>query len=381
MNLAYKDIKHTLGKFIITAMGVGMLLGVVLIMIGVYRGMIYDAKVLVSDINPSLWVVQEDRLGPFAESSKIHKDLKNFLKSVQGVDKTAAYTFQNIEFPLKTKSVKAMIVGYDIFGEINPINPKRLIEGRVINKSHYEIITTDKLKYKLGDKIKLQNDIYTVVGITHGTVDSGGNPIVYMSLCDANKIQFNYTNPRIRNDRARGVKANRDSDLVNTIIVKLKKGYSPKLVAQNIRTDFNKNVYTQKEELFFLSKHVIEKSSKQIGSFTLILIIVSTIIIGLIIYTMTLEKMKEIAIMKLIGIPNIKIINMILQETILLGFLAFIFGNIFAHLIYDRFPKRVLLNSNDAGILFIIVLVSSVLSSLIGIYKVIKVNPQEAIGG
>jgi putative ABC transport system permease protein len=72
---------------------------------------------------------------------------------------------------------------------------------------------------------------------------------------------------------------------------------------------------------------------------------------------------------------------MILQETILLGFLAFIFGNIFAHLIYDRFPKRVLLNSNDAGILFIIVLVSSVLSSLIGIYKVIKVNPQEAIGG
>ena len=381
MNLAYKDIKHTLGKFIITAMGVGMLLGVVLIMIGVYRGMIYDAKVLVSDINPSLWVVQEDRLGPFAESSKIHKDLKNFLKSVQGVDKTAAYTFQNIEFPLKTKSVKAMIVGYDIFGEINPINPKRLIEGRVINKSHYEIITTDKLKYKLGDKIKLQNDIYTVVGITHGTVDSGGNPIVYMSLGDANKIQFNYTNPRIRNDRARGVKANRDSDLVNTIIVKLKKGYSPKLVAQNIRTDFNKNVYTQKEELFFLSKHVIEKSSKQIGSFTLILIIVSTIIIGLIIYTMTLEKMKEIAIMKLIGIPNIKIINMILQETILLGFLAFIFGNIFAHLIYDRFPKRVLLNSNDAGILFIIVLVSSVLSSLIGIYKVIKVNPQEAIGG
>jgi len=362
-------------------MGVGMLLGVVLIMIGVYRGMIYDAKVLVSDINPSLWVVQEDRLGPFAESSKIHKDLKNFLKSVQGVDKTAAYTFQNIEFPLKTKSVKAMIVGYDIFGEINPINPKRLIEGRVINKSHYEIITTDKLKYKLGDKIKLQNDIYTVVGITHGTVDSGGNPIVYMSLGDANKIQFNYTNPRIRNDRARGVKANRDSDLVNTIIVKLKKGYSPKLVAQNIRTDFNKNVYTQKEELFFLSKHVIEKSSKQIGSFTLILIIVSTIIIGLIIYTMTLEKMKEIAIMKLIGIPNIKIINMILQETILLGFLAFIFGNIFAHLIYDRFPKRVLLNSNDAGILFIIVLVSSVLSSLIGIYKVIKVNPQEAIGG
>jgi putative ABC transport system permease protein len=96
---------------------------------------------------------------------------------------------------------------------------------------------------------------------------------------------------------------------------------------------------------------------------------------------MTLEKMKEIAIMKLIGIPNIKIVNMILQETILLGVLAFISGNIFAHLIYDKFPKRVLLNLNDAEVLFVIVLVASILSSIIGIYKVVKVNPQEAIGG
>jgi putative ABC transport system permease protein len=381
MNLAYKDIKHTLGKFLITAMGVGMLLGVVLIMIGVYRGMIYDAKVLVNDINPDLWVVQEDKMGPFAESSKIHRDLKNYLKSVEGVDKTAAYTFQTIEFPLKTKFTKAMIVGYDVFGEMTPINPKRLIKGRNINKSHYEIVTTDKMKYKLGDKIKLQNDIYTVVGITHGTVDSGGNPIVYMSLSDANKIQFNYTNSIIRNDRARGIKANRDSDLVNTIVVQLKNGYSAELVGENIKKDFNKNFFTQKDELFFLSRHVIEKSSKQIGSFTVILIIVSTIIIGLIIYTMTLEKMKEIAIMKLIGIPNSKIVNMILQETVVLGVLAFISGNIFSHLIYNKFPKRVLLDLNDAEILFVIVLVASILSSLIGIYKVIKVNPQEAIGG
>jgi len=381
MNLAYKDIKHSLGKFVVTAMGVGMLLGVVLIMIGVYRGMVSDAQVLVKDISPDLWVVQQDKLGPFAESSKIHRDLKNYLKSVEGVDKTAAYTFQTIEFPLKHSHTKTTIIGYDIYGDINPINPKRLIRGRNINKSHYELVVTDKMGYNLGDEIKLLNDTYTVVGITHGTVDSGGNPLVYMSLSDANKVQFTYSNPRIRNDKARGIQANRDSDLVNTIIVKLKKGYLADKVAQNIKEDFHKNVFTQKEELFLLSKKVIEKSSKQIGSFTVILIIVSTIIIGLIIYTMTLDKMKEIAIMKLIGIPNIKVVNMILQETIVLGVLAFIFGNVFAHLVYDKFPKKVLLYTDDAYKLFIIVLIASILSSLIGIRKVVKVNPQEAIGG
>jgi putative ABC transport system permease protein len=73
INLAKEDVKYTLGKFLVTAMGVGMLLGIVLIMMGVYRGMIVDAEVLLGDINADMWVVQEDTLGPFAESSRIMK--------------------------------------------------------------------------------------------------------------------------------------------------------------------------------------------------------------------------------------------------------------------------------------------------------------------
>lgn len=41
-------------------MGVGMLLGIVLIMMGVYRGMVVDAEILINDINADLWIVQED---------------------------------------------------------------------------------------------------------------------------------------------------------------------------------------------------------------------------------------------------------------------------------------------------------------------------------
>lgn len=65
--------------------------------------------------------------------------------------------------------------------------------------------------------------------------------------------------------------------------------------------------------------------------FTVILIIVSIVIIALIIYTVTLEKIKEISILKLIGIPNFSISKMIIQETMVLGILAFVSGSIFAH--------------------------------------------------
>ena len=380
IHLAKEDIRHTLGKFIVTAMGVGMLLGIVLIMIGVYRGMISDAEVLLKDLDVDLWVVQENTLGPFAEASRVHEDLKYTIKNIPAIDKSEAVTFQALQLPLPHKKLSVLAVGYDIYGEINPINPQRLIAGRVLKHNHYEIVVSDKTGYKLHDTIRLGRDSYTVVGITHGTVASGGDPLVYMSLKDAQVLQFTYTNKRIQSDRARGI-INKDSHLVNAIIATLHKGYDVDSVAQDIRKWNHKSVYTKVQQTAVLTKYVVEKASKQIGLFTVILIGVSTIIISLIIYTMTLEKMKEISIMKLMGLPNSMIIKMIVEETLLLGVLAFIFGNIFAHLIYSKFPKNVVLENPDAFVLFFIVVMASILASFIGVKKVISADPQSAIGG
>jgi len=380
INLAKEDIRHTLGKFIVTAMGVGMLLGIVLIMMGVYRGMISDAEVLLNDLNVDIWVVQDGTLGPFAEASRIHEDLKYTIKGIQAIDKSEAITFQNLQLPLADRKLAVLAIGYDIYGQINPINKERLICGRVLESDHYEIVVTDKTGYTLNDEIQLGRNFYKVVGITQGSVASGGDPLVYISLKDAQELQFTYTNKRIQTDRARGI-INKDAHLVNAIIATLKDGYNVDEIATEIRKWQHKSVYTREEQKVVLTRNVVEKASKQIGLFTIILIVVATIIIALIIYTMTLEKMKEISIMKLIGLPNNMIIGMIVQETLLLGFLAFIFGNIFAHIIYSKFPKNVLLNIPDAWLLFGIVLIASIFASFIGVKKVINADPSAAIGG
>jgi len=380
INLAKRDIEHTIGKFIVTAMGVGMLLGIVLVMIGVYRGMIVDAEILLDDINADLWIVQEDTLGPFAESSRIYQDLREIIYVVEGIDKSEAITFQNIQLPRYDKPVRVVSVGYDVFGSINPVNPKRLIAGRDLKTDHYEIVVTDKTGFGLDDKIKLGRNLYTVVGITHNTVSNGGDPLVYISLKDAQDLQFSYSNKEIQNNEARGVK-NSESHIVNTIVARVKSGYNIDEVAKDIRKWQHKSVYTKEQQKTILTKNVIEKSAKQIGLFTAILIVVSTIIIALIIYTMTLEKMKEISIMKLMGLPNSLIISMIVKETLLLGVLAFIFGNIFSHLTYDKFPKRIVLEIPDAWTLFGVIIIASILASFVGVKKVISADPAAAIGG
>lgn len=380
INLAYKDISHSLSKFIVTAISVGVLLGIVIIMIGVYRGMVFDAEVLVSDIKADIWVVQQDTLGPFAQTSKVHEDLKHQISYQDGIKESGAITFQTFQMINKGKDFKVMLIGYDPFGNIEVIDNKKLIAGRVIEKSHYEIVVSQKTGYSLGEFIKLGREQYKVVGITKDTVSNSGDYLIYTSLKDAQVLQFTYTNERIRSDEKRGLKGS-NPHLVNAIIAQTKEGFNTTTVARMIELTTHKKVFTKEEQKILLLEKVIKKSSKQIGMFTVILIIVSVVIIALIIYTMTLEKIKEISILKLIGIPNFTIAMMIIEETVVLGILAFISGNIFARLVAGGFPKRILLELSDAFSLFVVILISSVFASLFGIYKVIKTDPAQAIGG
>ena len=68
-----------------------------------------------------------------------------------------------------------------------------------------------------------------------------------------------------------------------------------------------------------MSRSVIERARRQIGLFTSLLLIVSTVIIALIIYTLTIDKLKDIATLKLIGAPDRTIVGLIVQQALAHG--------------------------------------------------------------
>jgi len=377
VNLAIRDIRHSLGKFLATALGVGMLLGVVLIMIGVYRGLINDAKILLTDINADIWVVQKDTLGPFAENSRLHEDLKRQISAIKGVENTSAVTFQNIQLYKDNKPVRVFAVGYEI-GSF--FEPHLIVKGRPIQLSHFEIVVDEKTGFELNEIISIGRDDFRVVGVIRKASSSGGDPMAYISLSDAQKLQFLSGNEQIRNDRARGLK-NASTNTVNAVIARTYNGFEARDVAENIKRWKHLGVFTDEEQSDILTKNLVERSAKQIGMFTMILLIVSAVIISLIIYTMTIGKIKEIAILKLIGASNGIIAKMIIQQSLVLGILAFIAGNIFSHSLYKLFPKTVILAPLDALKLFMIVVIVSVIGSISGVRQALRVDPSTAIGG
>ncbi len=115
--------------------------------------------------------------------------------------------------------------------------------------------------------------------------------------------------------------------------------------------------------------------------FLVILAVVSGAIVAFIIYTMTLGKIREIAVLKLIGTRNRTVASMILQQALGLGVIGFVVGKISATVWAPAFPKYVLPETADSVQGFVAVMVVCALSSTLAIRAALKVDPATAIGG
>ncbi|HEX2752003.1 MAG TPA: ABC transporter permease, partial [Alphaproteobacteria bacterium] len=111
ISLAGRDILHSWGKFVFTGVGLGLLIGVTLVMAGVYRGMVDDGKALLDNSRADLWVVQKDTLGPYAESSSINDDIYRSIMLMPGVQQAANVTYLTMQVRKGEKDVRAMVVG------------------------------------------------------------------------------------------------------------------------------------------------------------------------------------------------------------------------------------------------------------------------------
>lgn len=404
ISLAGRDILNSWAKFVLTGVGLGLLIGVTLSMAGIYRGMVDDAKALLTNSGADLWVVQQDTLGPYAESSNLHDDVYRAILGMPGVVRAANVTYLTMQVrqgrrggnEADGEDVRAMVVGFE---PGQPGEPGYLVAGRRITRSHYEAIADVKTGLQLGDRIHIRRQDYTVVGLTRRMVSSGGDPMVFIPLKDAQEAQFLKDNDAILNERARtsanpalnrpgvpglleAIQASQASNrFVNAVLVQVKPGESPEQVAQPIRRWKHLEAYTREQMEEVLVAKLIATSARQIAMFLVILAVVSAAIVAFIIYTMTMGKIREIAVLKLIGTRNRTIAGMILQQALGLGFIGFVVGKTVATIWAPHFPKYVLLEPGDAARGFIIVMLICAIASTLAIRAALKVDPATAIGG
>jgi putative ABC transport system permease protein len=397
VNLAVRDIRCHRGRFVQTCLGLGLLLAVVMSMGGIYRGLVADALAILEATGADVWVVQQGTSGPFAATSRMPEDLKYRIRAVPGVSQASPLSFQNIQLERFGEPFRFFLVGYEPGGLGGP---PAIVEGRGIGQKHYELVADRAMGLAVGERLAIAGDVYTVVGLTRKMVSSSGDPVAWVTLRDAQKIQFKEDNNAIRNNRARvaarvagkglpPVQAEQaaalaeeftgSTHIVNTVVARLAPGAEPARVRAGIDRWNHLRAISDEEQTTILTEGMIKKAKMQLGLFRAILLVISAVIISLIIYTSTLDKIRTIATLKLIGARNRVIVGLILQQSILMGVIAYAIGYVLITLTQEKFPRRVELLATDLRMLFLIVVVICVAASMVGIRKALKVEAADAL--
>ncbi|MEZ6150704.1 MAG: ABC transporter permease [Pirellulaceae bacterium] len=402
MNLAMKDIRHNLGRFLLTAVGIGMLLMVVMGMGGIYRGVVEDATLLIDRVGADLWIVQRDTRGPFAELSRVPSNLVYRAATVPGVQQSREFAYHTVQRQRDGKPLRIAVLGLSWPTDKGEWVP--LITGRPLGQSHYEMIADKSLGLGVGEQLELGKETYTVVGTTNNMISSGGDGIAFVTVADAQAIQFDVPGEAVRLERAARESRGEAFELaiqqpmmlnnaarpsgelpavarpqISAVMVTVSPGADVNHVAETFSGWGDVSVFTADGQRELLLKGSVEKVRQQIGLFRVLLTVIAAIIMALILYTLTLDKIHSIALLKLIGAPNTVILGLILQQALILGVVGFGIAYLVGQQLFPMFPRRVILAESDLLQLAGIVLAISVLSSLLGIWKAMKVSPNEAL--
>ncbi|WP_431302275.1 ABC transporter permease [Sediminicoccus sp. BL-A-41-H5] len=396
MNLALRDIRHKLGRFLLTCAGLGLLLGVALAMVGIYRGVVEEALSLTRALDADLWVVEGGTRGPFAEASRIPGDAREAVARIAGVTAAGSVTFQTVEARAAGTAaasaagafrneagrervgaaLRVQIVGYELD---RPGGPPALIQGRGV-AARREMVLDRGAGQPLGAMVEIGGLRFRVVGLVARAVSSGGDPLGWITLADAQELQFRLNAPAARRATASG-SGGQPQDTVNAIIARLAPHADAALITEHLRRWKHLAALSAADQEEVLTRSVVERARKQLGLFTGILLLVSGVIVALIVYMLTMDKLREIATLKLIGAPDRAIVSLVMQQALLLGTVSFASGATLLLLVKDVFPRRVVLGPEEllavAGVVFVICL----LASLLGVRAALRIEPAQALGG
>jgi putative ABC transport system permease protein len=404
VNLALKEVRRHPGRFAGTSIGMALLFTVVLAMAGIYQGLVDDATVLVRAVHADLWVVQRGTRGPFADISRLDPSVEARVASVPGVRMARSFTYQVLERTHGAGMLRFALVGVGWPDDRGAALP--LIAGRALGQSHGELIADASLGLPIGATLSLADDEYRVVGLTRQFLASSGDAVLVATCSDAQLIVENLPPDAIRTERERRVARLRSTDLgrvqpaledvavdprwrppalpsstIAAVLVDVDGDARLDEVLRTIATWPDVSVYTTTEQERLLLDGVVEKPRKQLGLFSLILVLTSSVLIAAAIYMMTLQKTHDIAVLKLMGASRTRIAAMVLEQAWLIGVVGYGLAVAIGSQAFPHFPRRVVLTTLSIAGVALLVLVVSTLASLLGVAYALKVDAGRALEG
>jgi putative ABC transport system permease protein len=358
--VARKNLFAEKGRFTISVAGVAFAVMLILIVLALYRGFSESGQTF-RELPGQLWVVQEGTVDPFHSVSLVRPEELDGLRDIDDVEAVFPVLSRLMEFSVDGSVANGRIVALDI----DPSFPVPADDRRRFLPPEGTLVIDDVLSRKTGlragDSASFAGVQLVVDHVQPPSADAF-NPFIFTNYSDAERIF------------GRG-------ELVSYGVVVVSPDADFRRVAAMIdERSPGLTVFTQDEFAESIRREIDESFLPIIAVLVGIGFVVGAAVVGLTIYTATIERAREFGVMKAVGGSAGFLYRIVLSQSVMLSAAGFVVGLavawVVAELVREAVPDFVtIFQVRDIAAVFGATLLMAVIASFVPVRRINAIDP------
>jgi len=375
-SLARKLLFHDRLRFAVAIAGVSVSVMLVLVQVGLYFGFMDTASSVIDASRAHLWVGKK---GNESFEFATPFDERAFYKvaSVPGVARTERVLMNFAQFKLADGGdLGVQVVGVETTPGRRPLlGPWNVIAGDVARMREAGAIVVDKSEYKklgidrVGHVTEVTGVRAHVVALTQGIRSFTTSPIVFTDM-----------------RTARSFMPGLGASAVTYVLVEVAPGEPVAAVKQRINALPHLAAYTTSELSKRTRTYWSERTGVGAGFFTTAVlgVIVGFVVVGQILYSGTLQYIREYGTLKAMGGRNSMVVRVILSQAMISAAIGFVVGGALAFGMQAAMAKAnlsVALFPELYAATLVVTIAMCSFAALLSIVKVLRLDPASVFKG
>lgn len=362
-SIALKNLAQEKTRLFISIGGVAFSVLLMILLQGLNVGFSNVLGQYLGSVSTDLWVASANT-GNIMDPSFLPPTLGQRLEKIDGVDSARPFGMQNVTTSVNGKDLAFYMIAYD--SSTNVGKPSKVSEG-IATPGQGEIvldrIVAKSNNIKIGDSIPFADKKLRVAGLSEGTFILSTS-FAFINKADASKI---YTLPTTTNYWLVSVVQGADVQKVQSEINSQIPGVNAHTKDHFVQVNVN------------LVKDIV---TPVFGALVVLGALIGIAVIGLTIFTSTIEKAKEYGILKAIGFTNGRLYIIVLEQALIAATIGYTVGAVLAlglnPLLTGAVPQFITqIRPIDMAWIFAITIIMAIIATYIPMRRLNKIDPAE----
>lgn len=307
VDIARRNLFQEKLRFILSSGGVALAIMLIIILNGFYAGLNRQVTAYLDNTPINLIVAQKGLRNFLGTSSIVPLKEEQKIKKVKGVKKVIPVFVSYAVLEIKGRKIFALLIG---FNKEKGGGPWKVLKGRSSindNEMIYDETAAKRSHLMLGDKVSILGKKFKIVGFSGGTSSfMTGTTFITFKAAAQLKRSVNSSGFFL----VQSEKKITDNSLRKKIKDKI-----PGLSVENKKTIAKNDV-----ELF------AGVFNGPLRLMVIIAFLIGLMLVGLTIYTETVQRSKEYGVLKALGMKNLKLYLVVFEQAVISSLVGFIAG-------------------------------------------------------